>query len=102
MATIKILAKDIKQTEYASENHDCAITRALRRAGYKMHDVGIGIMTDKGEKWVVIDDYSETYQDMRKKVAQMYRHYGKEIPGCLGTIKGIPPKDFEVELSLEQ
>ncbi len=90
MATIKlqILAEDILKSNYFNSD-DCAITRALARAGYPEYsDIGNEISSDEGEK--IIGDENETYQSLIMKVQRLYGLDGKK--------RENPIEDFEHEL----
>ena len=83
--TLNILASDINTTRYLNYR-DCAITRALKRAGYpELIDTGIGIHT-RGRYVTKWPDAS--YKDMAEKVQKMYAHK-------------IPIEDFSITLNLD-
>lgn len=73
MAKIKlqILAKDILSSQY-TDSSNCAITKALARAGYpEYEDAGTGICIEDTLDEVV-NDSNETYRKLRDKVQNMY------------------------------
>lgn len=65
---LKILAEDIKTTKYHWPN-DCAITKALKRAGLSAHEGGGNIHLDTNH-WSLIS----TPLELRYKVLAMYAH----------------------------
>lgn len=83
---IKILAKDIKSTSYYNYKN-CAITKALRRAGLKnFFDVGDGIYNDETDE-CIINSNNKNYDKLVRKVLNMYD-------------KVDIPVDFTVDLPL--
>ena len=69
--TLHILAEDIKTTSYLNGN-DCAITKALHRAGHpELQHSGLFIIKDKEDSFDVVcnDDEHRTFT---KKVQDMY------------------------------
>lgn len=92
MTTITILAEDIRTSVYGNAN-DCAITRALQRAGLHGYvDHGLGIQNDKGA--TIVPHTLPVYQDMRHQVVGMYRTAGMKATPCaegLTPITPIPP-----------
>ena len=90
MALIKVLAEDIRTTRFF-DSHDCAITRALKRAGFADYEEAGGkIYDDRNSKTVLSDKDNKVYHDMLIKVIKMY---GKSS-------ETLEPEDFEVELPL--
>lgn len=86
--TLKILASDIRNTQYANAK-DCAITRALHRAGYPhLKDCGTDIFDTITNKEVISADDSIEYNNLMNRVINMY--YMDE-----------EPKDFQVTLELD-
>lgn len=103
MILITILAQDILDSNYM-DSEDCAITRALKRAGSDAIDQGTGI-TQYGV--TIVPDMLPVYQNMRGRVMGMYKSAGKladtqKEPGLGGPvpIKPEPPTDFSVELPI--
>lgn len=108
MKTLKItiLAEDIKSTDYFSSS-DCAITRALHRAGRpdlkhcgSMH---IGLTNPDGDTDYIGQIDQETYNT----VIGMYHHSNKDIKEYLGEhhlakIGRIEPRDFEATITLTE
>lgn len=69
--TLEILASDIKETEYTNSK-DCAITRALARAGYpELEDQGLVIANKDSWEYVIKRD-NKKYAELSVKVADMY------------------------------
>jgi len=84
MSTVKlqILKKDIEETSYFNQS-DCAITRALHRAGYDdAKDEGLCISKNRSI-WIS----GKVYSDLTEKVQYMYRRITE-------------PEDFEIELEI--
>lgn len=98
--TLHILAEDIKTTNYLSQEN-CAITRALQRAGINAKDCGVRIKSlDTG-----LDIGSN--KAASSKVVAMYRH-----PSCAFPLNNWGIKDpdyirepadfsFDVELDID-
>ena len=83
---LDILAEDIKETQYANAK-DCAITRALNRAGYpNLRDGGI-IIKDMETGNTVIGYTNPDYAGLAGKVSYMYMGW-------------LPTIDFSVTLDL--
>jgi len=69
---LNILANDILETEY-SNSRDCAITRALARAGFPNYeDCGTDIIDNDTEE-TVVTSHNETYWSLSVRVMKMYR-----------------------------
>lgn len=91
---IKILAKDFKNTSYFKCS-DCAITRALHRAGLKnLEDEGQDICEVKTGN-IVLDETNKNYKKLQERVLNMYAYYSYKMNS--DTEK---PVDFEVDLPL--
>lgn len=78
--TLNILASDIKETDYYN-SEDCAITRALSRAGRPdLQDVGRGIeYKDLNIINRFVTDWSNpSYQDLVETVLLMYGYKNPE------------------------
>lgn len=90
---LEIKAVDIRYTLYLDAS-DCAITRALQRAGYKGYkDVGVSIEDENGNN---ITSYgNESYIELCIKVLSMYS-YTEGRPMTCGSVEVIPtePVDF--------
>lgn len=95
--TLEIKAEDIMSSRYLICG-DCAITRALHRAGYKDYrDSGIHII-DRNSKTIVAEG-NRTYDALANKVIGMYSHKdGKEYTNGEGVVEPIEPVDFTHEL----
>lgn len=75
MTTITILAEDIKTSDYMNTT-DCAITRALERAGlHGCKDNGRGIESNQG--YNIVPHTLPAYKEMLSKVLGMYRTANK-------------------------
>lgn len=75
---LEILAKDIEESRYTIAR-DCAITRALHRAGINAIHDGIGILEEnEGRNYIATND---DFQEAHEKVTNMYAAaaYEKEI-----------------------
>lgn len=105
MTTITILAEDIKTSNYF-DSYDCAVTRALKRAGLDEHrDHGMGIQNGNGTD--IIPFTLPEYKQMRSMVLGMYRTAGKlkdtfceEGLGHISHIIPVPLKDFSITLPI--
>lgn len=101
MTTITILAEDIYATDY-EDIRDCAMTRALKRAGLEGYrDWGIGIVDKAGR--VVVPCTLPTYREMSDKVVSMYGHAGtlKDPENFTFSPTPLtPPKDFSITLPI--
>lgn len=74
---LEILAEDMSSTTYTM-GCDCAITRALKRAGYPhLQDSGIGIKDMNTNSYIVTERESGQYQSLSNHVIAMY---GGRIP----------------------
>ena len=101
--TLNILAQDIQETDY-SEAHDCAITRALNRAGFVGYiDRGLDIVDDKNrvvieQAWRADENTANqnSYSLLGKRVIGMYGYLNKVYLSAKYTAQ--EPKDFSVEL----
>jgi hypothetical protein len=73
---LNILASDIKETDYLRAS-DCAITRALLRAGYpNLIDCGTEISKKKSK--LIVDSYIPfNYNILANKVMEMYEDKGE-------------------------
>lgn len=101
MKTIKlqILASDILETYYHT-SRDCAITRALQRAGLNCKDSGVSIKTIDTREVINVD--KTQYNNLAVKVMGMYSkkdktpyvHNPRE-----GAVKPLPIKDFTHDLT---
>jgi hypothetical protein len=88
---LNFLKKDFKETNY-TDVYDCAITRALQRAGIDAIDVGIGITSSNtlnapGKRKMMSADSNTDYCELASKVQDMYL--------------SIPAEDFEYTLDLD-
>jgi len=106
MKTVKlhILAEDIKSTDFI-DSTNCAITRALGRAGVDARHTGCTISDNETNKVLTTN-----LNGLEYKVIRMYAHLDKdwnkvECPNkwtrkCaeLGTLE---PSDFEFEIEIE-
>ena len=71
--TLTILGEDIKTSEYINYK-DCAITKALHRAGFPNYfDEGCDISDDKNN--VIVSNNNQSYNDLSNKVQDMYRQF---------------------------
>ena len=96
---LKILAKDIKTTNYVHSN-GCAITKALQLAGYlTLRDCGSHITS--GNKIVANDEDNEPYRKMSDKVIKMYKYCTENFDVTNRYGDPIEPQDFTVELELD-
>lgn len=102
---LEILASDILDTSY-SNGKDCAITRALHRAGFKnLHDAGVEIVDEYNR--LIITDADKDYNALQEKVLGMYS-FKDNTDYVLEYISGkgarmaprLEPKDFTVYLDL--
>jgi hypothetical protein len=84
--TIKILAEDIRATSY-SDPYDCAITRAIRRAGINGYDAVMIVATNVTNK--VICGLNEEDYDL---VLAMYAYGDPEM------YDSIEPRDFDMRI----
>jgi len=100
--TLNILAEDIRTTDYTNSSN-CAITRALRRAGIWAEEGGGSIYHNDRS---LEKRYIDTPEDLHEKVKRMYAHVEKEMgkqsywgKGCeqLGPLE---PADFDYELEV--
>jgi hypothetical protein len=92
---IKILAEDIYENCYI-DMHNCAMTRALQRAGIAGYD-NVKYIADTTGKIgnANITDY--------RKMLSMYQYIDPEGIYSLQSneeLVSIPPEDFEMEISL--
>ncbi len=89
--TLQILASDILTTQFTN-SEDCAITRALSRAGYPhMRHTGFEIASGKpgiDEVYYATNDKNPELVDLSDKVDMMYMNLEK-------------PEDFEHTLELD-
>jgi hypothetical protein len=94
---LQIHEKDFHETEY-QQTDDCAITRALTRAGYpQLRDAGIDIVDREDEGIVVCNGSS--YKEMSDRVLRMYRYLGKEMEyNFKNTFLTEKPQDFTAVL----
>lgn len=96
--TLEIKASDINETWY-SDSKDCAITRALHRAGFPdLRDSGKYILNDEDRKVTKPED--KDYYELGNRVIRMY-HYNinKKFPeNPYPTVE--EPTDFSVTLTL--
>lgn len=86
---LRILAKDIRETNY-NHSKDCAITRALERAGRPdLKDEGVDIVY-KETREVFTDKENPSYLELSNKVVDLYKlkRFGriKEIKGFNHTL----------------
>ena len=94
--TLTILANDILETNYLNSS-DCAITRALKRAGLNYEDSGIGITHVGSNEEVSIDN--SQYKNLVDKVLGMYfTKYKVGFPNA-SNVKPLPIEDFTFELT---
>lgn len=94
MKTIKIqiTKSDIENSKYAHP-HDCAMTRAIRRAGISANEEGgVFTHTDRSKGWIA------TPQELQDKVLGMY-HYITPFR-VISNVIAIEPQDFEFELQV--
>lgn len=94
--TLNILAKDIYETNYHNSK-DCAITRALERAGIDARDCGVCIRDNKTND-ELINFSNDVYRNLAGKIVLMYDGAGK-----LSKTKpnnALTPEDFEVTLNI--
>jgi hypothetical protein len=89
---IKILAQDIRETDYTN-SRDCAITRALQRAGLNMRETGgtIDLVDKDGD---AIKALLVTPKELSKKVRGMY----KQVGNIDSSVNTVFPTDFEFTL----
>lgn len=94
--TLNILAEDIKTTNY-SNSSECAITRALNRAGIEAHECGFGIKTKEGK------ELAKTPAPLLAKVMAMYgcKSYYPTQNSQKESLEPIEPQDFSFELELD-
>ena len=94
-----ILASDILESRYL-DTSDCAITRALHRAGYHDYeDCGDGIYTDDLNQ--IVSDENESYKDLVSLVLGMYStKENKTYTTSFGFSTKIPIVDTEYTLKL--
>jgi len=88
--TLKILANDIRNSDYLSLS-DCAVVRALKRENLDIYEYGVDTYTYNGR---TIDI---TGLDNRVRAMYKFLHPQRKW----GLIEAIEPKDFEYELVLE-
>lgn len=87
---LQILKEDIMTTTY-SDSTDCAITRALHRAGHsELHDSGENIRNRENEIVSISDNH-----ELSDRVVKMYK-YVKYPSSSIS----IPPEDFTFSLKL--
>lgn len=95
MLELHILAQDIRETHYTSR--DCAITRALHRAGRTdLRDAGIEILDEQSKRIIGAGD--SNYLELRERVRAMYRGASEQVYG-----KGyevLEPQDFIYQLDI--
>lgn len=75
LLTIRIVGADFSETDYRNCN-DCAITRALKRAGYsKLRDCGVNIDGKGKSHWenVRLPVETDNYDALADKVINSYR-----------------------------
>jgi hypothetical protein len=87
-----ILAQDIRESDYCSPD-DCAMTRALRRAGLKAWECGGTISRRE------LMGFIDTPNELRAKVKGMYVSVG-QLDSELEHVSPIEPADFEFELEV--
>ncbi len=94
----KILAEDIRNTNYFSIK-DCAITRALNRAGYENWK-DCGLVIKNGEGMEVVNESNEQYSRLSNKVIAMYglKQMREDREGYLR--EPIEAEDFEFEIEV--
>lgn len=85
---LQFLGSDFNESNYMN-THDCAITRALYRAGIKAIDCGTYIRTEgyKKDSTELTDFSNKDYRDLVNKVTRTY--------------DTLNPEDFEWELELD-
>lgn len=95
--TLEIKAEDIMSSSYMN-CEDCAITRALHRAGYtNCKDTGLYIEDENYNN--IIGGGNKTYDVLVERVMGMYSHKNKrEYTNGKGVVKPIKPIDFTHEL----
>lgn len=91
--TLKILKDDIFNSTYM-DSYDCAITRALKREGLDMKEVGGEIYKEHEFPSGFIVN---TPKELSDKVRGMYVYSG-DIDGSI--TQPVEPADFEFELEL--
>lgn len=97
--TLEIRAEDIRNTRYDRAN-ECAITKALQRAGIDGRDCGFSIALNSNEK-EIIDHRDPDYARLTRRVVAMYG-YVRNIPEHLVNKANMEePQDFSVELNLD-
>ena len=92
---IQILAEDIRTSNYVNPE-DCAMTRALRRAGIKACEVGGSIQPDNGVN--CFGRRITTPDGLKEPVKQMYAFIE---PGW-GKIEKVEPEDFTFSLEVPE
>lgn len=71
---LNILRADILNSKYTNAN-ECAITKALARAGYpEYRDCGSDITLINNSRGVLVTDSNKTYNSLTKKVIRRYKH----------------------------
>lgn len=98
---LKILAEDIRTTDFG-RYEDCAISKAVERAGYKgFHHDGFHIENDEGKHLNL-----NSIDDLSMKVLHMYYHpstiFSKKrfLHGVPDNITTIEPVDFEYTITI--
>ena len=91
---LQILAKDIKESDFFHSD-DCAITRALKRAGFPhLKDTGTGI-EEKETGRRVAGMRTLGYNKLNSRVQHMYHG-----AGIITASESEEPADFEMEIAL--
>ena len=104
--TLNILAQDILETKYHNQ-HDCAVTRALKRAGVKARDIGRFFVLDhttqedinKGRFERIINP-----DELGNKVISMYNHKDTSETDRIrcAWMKYLKPADFSFEIEVPE
>lgn len=94
---LKFIATDFTETSYINAD-DCAITRALRRAGYDMKDTGCTLASTTKD-FAVSHHHIENIKPMLRKVERMYSYLRVafvDIP----VEERIKPKAFQATIKI--
>jgi hypothetical protein len=98
---LNILASDILETDY-HDSRDCAITRALARAGYNYHDSGICIVDNDDSDKVIVGLSNNDYQILSERVLGMYatKENADNWTCYSGKVKQLVIEDFEHTINI--
>src|SRR5688572_3778022 len=96
--TLNILAEDIKNSNY-TDSRNCAITKALKRAGIKAEDGGYELYHDNK----ITPKKIPNPPKLANKVARMYA-FKNNNPECWGdevaTLGVLKPRSFKYSLEV--